>query len=162
MTNTSPTANPALITVRDNILARVDVILVEPFDPAKSNGIPEPERFAGRITLRDGATILTEQPPAQFATKHGFRYLGKPDHVATNPDITFRVQKFDLARAQQRNPSFKPDRDFASRLIWGRGGPNESKLLQNDVETVAAVVLLGQQDRSELSPPAARPAAEPA
>jgi hypothetical protein len=162
MTNNPLTTNPALITVRDNILARADVILVEPFDPAKSNGIPEPERFAGRITLRDGNTILTEQTPAQFAAAHGFRYLGKPDHVATNPDITFRVQEFNLARAQQRNSSFRPERDFASRLIWGRGGPNESRLLQNDVETVSAVVLLGQQDRSELSSPPARPAAKPA
>jgi hypothetical protein len=162
MSNNPLTTNSALITVRDNILARADVILVEPFDPTRSSGIPEPERFAARITLRDGATILTEQTPAQFAADHGFRYLGRPDHVATNPDITFRVQKFNLALAQQRNPSFRPDRDFASRLIWGRGGPNESKLLQNDVETVSAVVLLSQPDRNELSSSPARPAAKPA
>jgi hypothetical protein len=162
MTNNPLTTNPALITVRDNILARADVILVEPFDPARSNGITEPERFAGRITLRDGNTILTDQTPALFAAEHGFHYLGKPDYVATNPDITFRTQKFNLARAQQRNTSFRPERDFATRLIWGRGGPNESKLLENDIETVSAVLLLGQPDRSELSSSRPRPAPEPA
>ncbi len=142
-------ANAGLITIRDSILARDSIILVEPFDPARSSGIANPERFAGRAVMRDGTSILTEQPPAQFAETHGFRYLGKPDHIATNPDIAFRVQKFDLTEAQKRNPEFKPERDFASRLSWGRGGPGESKLLQNDTDTVAAVVLLGQQDRND-------------
>jgi hypothetical protein len=96
--------------------------------------------------------MLTEKTPAQFAAGKGFRYLGKPDHVATNPDITFRVQAFNVTVARKKNPEFKPDRDYASRLIWGRGGPNESKLLQNDRATVEAAVLLGQQDRNDPTP----------
>src|SRR6476659_2304224 len=100
MTNNPLTTNPALIKVRDTYIARADIFLVEPFDPAGSTGITEPERFAGRLALRDGNTILTDQTPAEFATTNGFRYLGKPDHVATNPDIAFRVQEFNLARAQ--------------------------------------------------------------
>jgi len=143
--------NVGIITIRETSVARGDVVLIEPFDPAKSGGIPNPERFAGRVVFRDGTSMLTVETPKQFADANGFRYLGKPDHIATNPDITFRVQTFDLAEAQKRNPDFKPEREFASRLIWGRGGPNESKLLQNDRATVEAVVLLGQQDRSDPS-----------
>jgi hypothetical protein len=48
--------------------------------------------------------------------------------------------------------NFKPEREFASRLIWGRGGPNESMLLQNDRATVEATVLLGQQNRNDPKP----------
>lgn len=144
--------NNGLITIRDTSVAKDNVILVEPFDPARSSGIPDPQRFAGRAVFRDGSSMLTEQTPQQFAAENGFRYLGKPDHVATNPDVTFRVQAFHLVEARKKNPEFKPERDFASRLIWGRGGPNESKLLQNDRATVEAAVLLGQQDRSDPAP----------
>jgi hypothetical protein len=144
--------NNGLITIRDTTVARDNVILVEPFDPARSSGIPDPQRFAGRVFLRDGSSVLTEKTPEQFAADNGFRYLGKPDHVATNPDITFRVQPFHVMEARKKNPDFKPERDFPSRLIWGRGGPNESKLLQNDCATVEAVVLLGQQDRRDPTP----------
>jgi len=111
-----------LITIRDTSVARENLILVEPFDPAKSTGIPNPERFAGRALFRDGTSMLTEQTPQQFAADHGFRFLGKPDNVATNPDITFRVQAFHLVEAKKKNPDFKPERDFASRLVWGKGG----------------------------------------
>jgi hypothetical protein len=109
--------NNGLITIRETTVARDNVILVEPFDPARSSGIPDPGRFAGRALFRDGTSMLTEQTPQQFATDNGFRYLGKPDHVATNPDITFRVQPFHLVEARKKNPEFKPERDFASRLI---------------------------------------------
>ncbi|MFY9640781.1 MAG: hypothetical protein WCD20_08325 [Rhodomicrobium sp.] len=150
--------NNGLIAIRDTTVARDDVILVEPFDPARSSGIPDPQRFAGRVVLRDGSSMLTEKKPAEFAAENGFRYLGKPDHIATNPDITFRVQAFNLVVARKKNPEFKPERDFSSRLIWGRGGPNESKLLQNDRATVEAVVLLGQQDRKDHPNPGKAPA----
>jgi hypothetical protein len=154
--------NDGLINIRDMTVARDNVILVEPFDPARGGGIPDPQRFAGRVVLRDGSTVLTEKTPEKFAADNGFRYLGKPDHVATNPDITFRVQPFHMMEARKKNPEFKPERDFACRLIWGSGGPNESKLLQNDKATVEAVVLLGQQDRRNPTPekapaPKARP-----
>src|SRR5271165_4832358 len=109
--------NDGLITIRDMTVARDNVILVEPFDPARG-GIPDPQRFAGRVVLRDGSTVLTEKTPEQFAGDNGFRYLGKPDHVATNPDITFRVQPFHVMEARKKNPKFKPERDFACRLIW--------------------------------------------
>jgi hypothetical protein len=144
--------NNGLITIRETSVARDNVILVEPFDPARASGIPDPQRFAGRVLFRDGTSMLSDKTPAQFAADNGFRYLGKPDHVATNPDITFRVQAFNVTVARKKNPEFKPDRDYASRLIWGRGGPNESKLLQNDRATVEAAVLLGQQDRNDPSP----------
>ena len=97
--------------------------------PPEAAAFPEPERFAGRITLKDGATISYNRADAgaQFAADARISLFGYASriHVATNPDITFRVQKFNLARAQQRNSNLGPDRDFASRLIWGRGSPNE-------------------------------------
>jgi hypothetical protein len=154
--------NNSIITIRDSMIARDNIVLIEPFDPAKGSGISNPERFAGRLLFRDGNSMLTEQTPAAFAAEHGFRFLGKPDHIATNPDITFKVQKFDLVQAQSKNPEFQPERSFATRLSWGKGGPGESRLLQNDPPTVAAVVLLGQQDRNDPAPiGAAKPAARP-
>jgi len=139
-------ANP-IIDIRGKKFASALIALVEPFDPTAATTIPEPERFASRARMLDGTSILSEQPPAVFARANGFRSLGKPDNIATNPVIAYRVEAFDLAKAQERNPDFKPEKSYASRLSWGKAGKGESVLLENDVDTVSAVVLRGQPDR---------------
>lgn len=133
------------VEIRGKQIATAHITLVEPFDPAKNTAIPNPQRFAGRVRLVDGTSLLIEQSPADFGRAHGFRVLGVPDNIATNPAVVYRVETFDLTEAQKRNPDFKPERKFASRLSWGK---SDSVLLQNDADTVASVVLKGQPDRS--------------
>lgn len=114
--------------------------------------MPEPGRFKGRIRLVDATSLLIEQTPADFARAHGFRFLGTPDNIATNPAVAYRVEKFDLAEAQKKNPEFKPEQPYASRLSWAKGARGESVLLQNSPDAVAAVVHRGQPDRSPQQP----------
>ncbi len=137
------------VDIRGKQIATAQITLVEPFDLAKNTSIPNPQRFAGRVRLVDGTSLLIEQSPADFARAHGFRFLGAPDNIATNPAVVYRVEKFDLTEAQKKHPEFKPERKFASRLSWGK---SDSVLLQNDADTVAAVVLKGQPDRSARKP----------
>jgi hypothetical protein len=140
-------ANP-IIDIRGKQIASAHIALVESFDPSKNAAVPDPERFQGRVRLIDDTSLLIEQSPSDFAKQHGLRYLGAPDHIATNPAITYRVEAFDLAKAQERNPDFRPERNFATRVSWGKGGRGESVLLENDPATVAGVVLMGRADRS--------------
>ncbi len=143
-------ANP-IIDIRGKKIARSNVTLVEPFDPAKASAVPDAERFKGRVRMKDGNSMLIEQAPADFARAPDvqFRHLGAPDDIATNPDVTYRVETFDLAEAQRRNPDFQPEREFATRLSWRKGGKGESVLLVNDPDRVAAVVLMGHPDRTQ-------------
>ena len=148
-----------VIEIRGKQISAALIALIEPFDPTTNTLIPEPERFAGRVRMLDGTSLLTEQTPAAFARANGFRSLGTPDNIATNPAIAYRVEEFDLAKAQERNPEFKPEKSYASRLSWGKGGKGQSVLLENDVETVSAVVLRGQADRgSRIGAGVAKPA----
>jgi hypothetical protein len=137
----------SIIDIRGKKIARSNVTLVEPFDPERATAVPDAERFKGRVRMKDATSMLIEQTPSDFARAPdvGFRHLGAPDDIATNPDITYRVEAFDLAEAPQRNPEFQPEREFATRLSWGKG---ESVLLVNGRDHVAAVVLMGQPDRS--------------
>jgi hypothetical protein len=139
----------SIIDIRGKKIARSNVTLVEPFDPERATAVPDAERFKGRVRMKDATSMLIEQTPSDFARAPdvGFRHLGAPDDIATNPDITYRVEAFDLAEAQRRNPEFQPEREFATRLSCGKGGKGESVLLVNGPDHVAAVVLMGQPDR---------------
>ncbi|MBI3418643.1 MAG: hypothetical protein HY053_00710, partial [Proteobacteria bacterium] len=102
------------------------VALIEVFNSTTSRG-----------RLIYGNSFLIRQPIAEFVRRLGFRFLGAPDGIATNPGITYRVEPFDLAKAREVDPGFKSQRPFATRLSWGKGGEGESVYLEAAPDAVA-------------------------
>ena len=118
-------ANP-IIGIRDKKIARSNVTLVEPFDPAKASAVLDAERFKGRVRMKDGNSMLIERAPADFARAPDFqfRHLGAPDGIATNPDVAYRVEarldaRVTLAHALEWLPSLEDDGDH---FVTGSAG----------------------------------------
>ena len=119
------------------------IALVEPFDPETQKNMRSTRLFKTRIVLLNRDSILTETAPLAFAEEHGFRALPK-DGAATNPDVSFSVERFEAS------PDFQPSKPFVSRLMWKDGdGNTQSKLMLSEPEDLIAVAVRGEVPQVE-------------
>lgn len=138
----------ATVTIGRRLVPLEHIALVEPFDLAAQTRIKSERPFQARIVLIDRESILTEEAPAAFAGKHGFRALSE-DGIATNPAIHFTVASFEPSEG------FAPAKPYRSRLSWrDQDGQAQSKLLLAAPETVLAVVVRGGGEPSAAAMPA--------
>ena len=84
--------------------------------------------------------MLTEEPLAEFASRHGFRLLGE-DGIATNAGVHFLVEHFEPSAG------FEPAKPYKSRLMWRyQSGRIQSKLLLAEPDAVIAVAVRGEAE----------------
>jgi hypothetical protein len=136
-----------IITVGRKHVPLEHIVLVEPFEPNANSDFRPDKDFKARLVLINRETLLIEAAPREFADAHGFPVLIE-DNVATNPNITFRVESFEPTE------DFKPTKPYLTRLKWrGQDGKEYSKLLVTKPEEVIAVALRGASSAFERKPP---------
>lgn len=119
-----------IITIGKKLIPAGQIALVEAFDPASNPEFKSEKAFKSRIVLLNRDTVLAEMTPQQFAEANGF-YVLAGDNVAVHPDLGFRVETFAPTE------SFKPGREFKTRIKWRDADGNEqSKLLVSEPEMV--------------------------
>lgn len=129
------------VTFGKRLVPVEQIALIEPFDPLANPKMQSGRPFKARVVLVNRDSILSEESPAAFAEKHGFRFLPE-DGVYTNPALQFGVEVFEPAG------DFQPTKRYLSRLGWrGPDGNTHSKLLLTKPDDVLAIVVRG--DKSE-------------
>jgi hypothetical protein len=108
------------------------------YDPTANPRFQTAREFQARVVMLDRNSILTEQSVGDFAKEHGFRMVPE-DHVATNPNIHFRVETFAPAEG------FTPRKPYVTRLLWrDLDGNDQSKLLLTRPEEALAICVRGE------------------
>jgi hypothetical protein len=136
------------VTFGKRLVPVEQIALIEPFDPSANPRMQSGRPFKARVVLLNRDSILSEELPAAFAEKHGFRFLPE-DGVYTNPAVQFGVEVFEPAG------DFQPTKRYLSRLGWrDRDGNTHSKLLLTKPDDVLAIVVRGDKGEASTEGPA--------
>src|SRR5262249_39690859 len=100
-----------VITIGKRFVPVEEIAFVEPFDPSANPEFKPEKPFKARVVLLSRDAVLTELTPQEFVEGYGFRLLAE-DNTAFNPNISSRVETFAPSE------SFKPNKDYKTRLKW--------------------------------------------
>ncbi len=129
-----------VITIGRELVPVEQIAYIEPFEPSPNGQFKPDKPYKGRVVLLNRKTVLTEDTPRDFAEANGFRLLPE-DNVATNPLITFRVERFAPTE------DFSPAKPYQTRLMWrDPDGNSRRKLLRTPAEIVIAIALRGETE----------------
>ncbi len=129
-----------VITIGRELVPVEQIAYIEPFEPSPNGQFKPDKPYKGRVVLLNRETVLTEDTPRDFAEANGFRLLPE-DNVATNPLITFRVERFAPTE------DFSPAKPYQTRLMWrDPDGNSRRKLLLTPAEIVIAIALRGETE----------------
>jgi hypothetical protein len=143
------------VTFGKRLVPVEQIALIEPFDPLANPKMQSGRPFKARVVLLNRDSILSEESPATFAEKHGFRFLPE-DGVYTNPALQFGVEVFEPAG------DFQPTKRYLSRLGWrDLDGNTHSKLLLTEPDDVLAIVVRGDKGEAANEGSAADPSPLP-
>jgi hypothetical protein len=127
-----------VVRVSKHLLPIERIALIEPFVASAGEPLNTNKEFKTRIVLRDRISVLSEDDPETLAKAHGFRWI-EADRVGVNPLVVFRVELFSPTE------SFKPSKEFLSRIAWtDEGGNTQSKLMLTAPDALLAIVFRGQ------------------
>jgi len=129
-----------VITIGRELVPVEQIAYIEPFELSPNGQFKPDKPYKGRVVLLNRETVLTEDTQRDFAEANGFRLLPE-DNVATNPMITFRVERFAPTE------DFSPTKPYQTRLMWrDPDGNSRRKLLLTPAEIVIAIALRGETE----------------